>query len=556
MPIPTVRLVFGVNTSIVGYWSDGTADVTLDFTLSNEGSLRHDGEHEIELSCIHENCEEQSVSLSLTDGYGPALGSFTLRLPMGVQTAVELDYGGAELVTLNIEVRERILGVEHDLWECYIDREPVPDPAGGSLHGCSGFGSTTTVKWLNDVPIKVWATGEPQYIAVLESVLSELAPILDLTFVWVEAEHQADFKAFMSVRRSRVLDLGFDATSVDYGGFAGVNTVSGETIAGYIVVWSLESSSWDAFTNRAVRTATIHEALHALVPMGHSTRLTSIMGGSGLNKWSPRDAELARLHAHHLIRPGMTVPDVESLIVFREELLDDMGLEPVTDPLDMVWRAYTSLEEAGSMGYKLRGGWTDRQCNRMFGVRRGPLPFVMGGFRRFADDPAASYFTDHRNDFFLFYSEPEADWLRYIRPHGGEWRFATWNQVEEASNWWPLNFKFHRALRGLIMDWSDEDVTVETTAPPPPPHIVIHATFNPSYSSVWDWSGVESLNFTIELSPENFDIEGYKWTMRHDPAVHTNACLNYEEVATDFKLGVTVEVPDRIPDSANVYQKP
>ena len=99
------------------------------------------------------------------------------------------------------------------------------------------------------------------------------------------------------------------------------------------------------------------------------------MGGSGLNTWSPMDAELIKLNSHPLVRPGMSMDNVREVIVLTDKLLDYPVVESDAaplDPLDLVWRAYIALEEAGSASYRLSGGWTDRACNYTFGVRRGP----------------------------------------------------------------------------------------------------------------------------------------------------------------------------------------
>ena len=55
----------------------------------------------------------------------------------------------------------------------------------------------------------------------------ELSPILDLDFVWVDSEEEADFKAYVGVPRSEALDLGF-AKWVDYGGIGSASVDSGE----------------------------------------------------------------------------------------------------------------------------------------------------------------------------------------------------------------------------------------------------------------------------------------------------------------------------------------
>ena len=124
---------------------------------------------------------------------------------MGV-TTVMFGYGDGKSLTLDVDVPERILGVARDLWECYSDRPPGGVEIGGDVFdGCGGWSAPTVQKWLNDVPVKVWATGDATHIAVLETILTELAPTLDLEFVWVSSEEEADLKAFVGVPRSQSL---------------------------------------------------------------------------------------------------------------------------------------------------------------------------------------------------------------------------------------------------------------------------------------------------------------------------------------------------------------
>ena len=264
-----------------GYWSDGTADVTVSATLRNDGDLQVDAPQTITSACTPatEGCH-QEITLALPDGYRPASASFTIRAPMGV-TTVMFGYGDGKSLTLDVDVPERILGVARDLWECYSDRVVN----GQFLGGCGGWQSPTVQKWLNDVPVKVWATGDTTHIAVLETVLTELAPVLDLEFVWVSSEEEADLKAFVGVPRSRASEIGFDRDPewVDYWGFAGANVNGGEVTSGHIVIWDIGAAAFRSPID-SIRSVTIHEALHALVPISHSTRPASIMGGSGLNK--------------------------------------------------------------------------------------------------------------------------------------------------------------------------------------------------------------------------------------------------------------------------------
>ena len=247
-----VRLAFHAESTVLGYWSDGTADVKVTATLRNDGTLRLDGAQEITAICIAESdprrdCREE-LRLSLPDGFAPASESFTLRLPMGA-TTLTFDYGQDEPLALDIDVPERILGVDRDVWECYADRPPegfTLGPHNDWMAGCSGWGKPTVEKWLNDFPVKVWATGHPDYIAVLETILSELSPILNSEFEWVDAEEDADFKAFVGVPRSEADSLGVSDPFyvTEAWGFASANVNRGEATSGYMVVWHSDLTGW------------------------------------------------------------------------------------------------------------------------------------------------------------------------------------------------------------------------------------------------------------------------------------------------------------------------
>ena len=142
-PVPVVRLALDAESTVVGYWSDGTADVEVTATLRNDGTLRLDRAQDVTATCIAEGDERRAcreeASLSLQDGFAPNSESFSLRLPMGM-TTVTFDYGGAESLTFDVEVPERILGVDRDVWECYADRPQERTEIEGELFdGCGGW---------------------------------------------------------------------------------------------------------------------------------------------------------------------------------------------------------------------------------------------------------------------------------------------------------------------------------------------------------------------------------------------------------------------------------
>ena len=208
-PVPVVKLVLDAESTVAGYWSDGTADVEVTATLRNEGTLRLDGAREVTATCISEGDERRAcseeLSLSLPDGFAPSSDSFTLRLPMGA-TTLAFDYGEDEPLTFDVDVPERILGVDRDVWECYSDRPPKGWSWETHDALCGGLDHGLIVeKWIGDVPVKVWAIGPPNYIELLESVLNEMASLTGLEFEWIDSFEQADFRAYLGQTDTELL---------------------------------------------------------------------------------------------------------------------------------------------------------------------------------------------------------------------------------------------------------------------------------------------------------------------------------------------------------------
>ena len=178
--------------------------------------------------------------------------------------------------------------------------------------------------------------GDPRYIDVLDEVLSELSPLLNLEFGWVDSEHQADLKAFVGISRSERVRYGFDVGYdyyVDYAGFGGARMRNGEALSGHLVVWLRDHDEWEADDRNWAKHVTIHEVLHAMGPIGHSTRIGSVVSySSDLKRLSPMDEALIRLNSHDLVKPGMTMDEVRALVVFRRDLLDADASTSGTEP--------------------------------------------------------------------------------------------------------------------------------------------------------------------------------------------------------------------------------
>ena len=95
---PATRLSLEVETSARDeYWSDGTANVDVAFSLRNEGYAGFETPQPISFVCLQgdevvQGCGDE-FTVSLADGFGPEdTESLMIRMPMGI-TLLEAEYG-------------------------------------------------------------------------------------------------------------------------------------------------------------------------------------------------------------------------------------------------------------------------------------------------------------------------------------------------------------------------------------------------------------------------------------------------------------------------------
>ena len=525
--MPVVRLTLVGEAEVLGYWSDGTATVELTTTLLNTGDLRHTEPQEVVVACQAPASCYESVTLTLADGFGPAHGSFILRVPIG-ELVADITYGGQQPRRMVVDVPERILGITRDLWDCYAHRLPREIELYGEFFaGCGGWGERWVVKWANDVPVKVWATGEQMHLEILDEVLAELSPILNLQFEKVETAEDADFTAYVGVDPANAKALGIDVGDrlLHAWGFASPTEVDrGEVLRGQMIIWDVGSDDYND-----LKSVTLHEALHALVPIRHSTRPASIVGASGLSRLSPRDIALFRFHANSLVRPGMRMSHVEQLIVFSDELLDEPAPGP-TDAISLLWDAYVGLVEADSATFLLSGSNRGNGCSYSFGRRR-PLVWSIEEFRPFKDDPALVHLQVNQD---LFRVQRTSDGRTYWRQVDGEWESVDTSVVADATDWWWWSGKLLRTMRSVLMEADPADIAVQTK---PDGDYVLSVVLDNSYTSMWDWKTAVSLRFALTLDVASHQVKGYEW--ERTGKVHPRRCITYKEVATDGLVGET-----------------
>ena len=531
-----MNLVLDVDATVSGYWSDGTANVEITTSLRNVGNLQFKDVQQISVTCSQggeavSDCAGK-FSVSLPDGFGPATETLTLRVPMG-QVSLEFDYGEDETHALMVDVPERILGVERDVWECFSDRG---EPGEFNLDfPCSGWYTETIVKWDQDKPVKVWANPDvnPKYILILEQVLEVVSPILNLEFQWVAAEAEADFLAHVGVDRSNADDIGIHCVD---GGGCGLKTVKdGVAYRGRLAVWGLGAEDDDY-----VYGTTLHEALHSLVPIGHRQRdATSIMSYNSVvdeRVIHRMDEALLRLHSHPLIQPGMTMARVRELVVLRDELLDQPELAPLT-PMRILEEAYLRLQAAGSAHYTV--SLSESNCSDGF----GPAVYETANYS--FEGPRWTHINDGSDRYYMVQHDERINY-EFEQPNRGElWSNNTgeWREVD-----WDKSGR-SEALR-LYNESSLQDVLIEIFSRPDAADVEVlgRSDGDLTLKARLREEGRHlpaSTEITMVLDEQSYEIREYrvKW-----PA--GARCGVSEMRAHDGRYGVEFEFPDAVTEKS------
>ena len=299
--------------------------------------------------------------------------------------------------------------------------ETTPFNELGYYGDCAGWGTWAGQKWDQDVPVRVWATGRDNYIAVLREALGELSPLLGLDFIWVDSEEEATLKAYMGLPASQATMFGFHSVCAESRGCGSPVTVTPEGVVrdARMAVWLNQDAWWTeiGLLDSHIKYTTLHEALHALVPINHREDPASILNNHNalvLPTLSRMDEALIRLHQHRLVKPSMTPGDIEPLIVFREDLLDSPA-DPEQDGYELVRSARAGLVEADSARFRIRGGWSGQNCNAGFGWAEFELAGLPKGYAkiiRFKEDD--SHFSiivpGDSGGEFEFWSESDGQW--------------------------------------------------------------------------------------------------------------------------------------------------
>ena len=546
-PVPDELLVLDAEARVEGYWSDGTADIGLELTLQNEGSLALVGSQPIAVKCTLddsalEGCDADT-EISLPDGFGPVASNLTLRVPMGL-VKLDIDYGGDAPHIVYLNVPERILGVGRGIWACYGDRSVANNSEG--FNGCYGWYEPTVEKWRSGSTVRVWATGHDNYIRAFRETLDEqLSQVLNLTFEWVEDEWDADYVAILGVSESDERPDRWANCPHAWGCGGPIDVRGGEVRKADLIVYHLENHDTflDDYPNlkRVLTGVFIHEALHGLAPTGHADRsgvVLSVMRSAGY--LTSIDKAILSLNSHPLIEPGMAITQVKPLIVFKDELLDPPPQNELTS-YDLLERALATLQKVDTVRMKIKGGWSGGRCDSRFGKRQWAT-LEIAGFDA-PDDPRLAHLQDDNDSFFIFYSDEAAavhgDGWQHWQENRAGWNLISREELWDRTAWWVRNSKLHHTISELLWYYDKDDIEVVEQSDG---RITLSVKYNPSETSPFGLKD-EQLAFTLVIDEDSYEVEQFEWVHRNHDSTY---CHTYLEEGKDIEYGVKIDIPAAI----------
>ena len=468
---PTVKLELEPAASVTGYRSDGTANVEIALSLGRSDDSDIDQTVQVSVTCSRDrarpsDCGEE-LNVSFPGGLRQASQTLTVRVPAG-QASLAFSFGedGSEILDLNIP--ERILGVDRDVWECFSDTSNVNTVLEEDEGiGCAGWAAETIQKWDQTSSHKVFVDGPAGFAAEFNDVLSELSSVFGLRFELTDTEDDADISAYVgfTVPETRAKDIHCFVPEAFGCANATWNPRTGVVSRSEIVVYNLwpdhgvDLGDFDDWRKVRFRSALVHEIVHAFGRMSHRTELLSSMNKEVHHRaeLSPMDEALLRLHGHHLVKPGMTMANVEDLIVFNDELLDPQPRDHRLAAWSLVSNAYASIREAPSATYLVRSSFPG--CTETFGWAEYQLGSPTDRHPYFE----WARIDDAENHIYVF--QLDSGQFEYWLQGPSGWSKVGPEALSAALSGWRGDLSDpHQMLESILYyaDWTDAQVSVES----------------------------------------------------------------------------------------------
>ncbi len=286
-----------------------------------------------------------------------------------------------------------------------------------------------------------------------------------------------------------------------------------------------------------IKHVTLHEALHALAAIYHRPSPLSVMNSGGqlrLSEMDDLDEAMLRLYGHPLVRPGMTMAEVERVLVFADELLDPPSAADETG-VQLAKRAYVAFVEAGSARFRVQGGWAGgRGCRGH--TFAGSL--AIGEFGN--GNPNIVHFDSNARSIFFRYFE-SAGW-RYWRQTHGAWQETTIGAIYDEANWRD-GFTDPVDMLISVIRYAGSGAIAVTRGPSGQAEMTV--TLNNALALPLLWASSATLQVSIILDTQTYEVSQYEMRWQFDVGSR-NSCPAYAVTATNGDYSVEIPIPDAI----------
>lgn len=536
---------------VASYWSDGSANVDLDLTFVNNGTNES---QVVVIECSQnevtvEDCGTEFTVEKETDVY-PTVINQTLRLPNG-ETNLAIRYGASGPKSTSATVPERIVGVDRDVWDCFSDTSNVypgyeENEEDDSFQGigCAGWRRDHVIKWPFGEAIQLWSHGDDLFLEILDEVLNDVGSLLNIEFETVETKDEAQLTVHTGIAREDA-DLTDLEDCIDFGGCADTRfDEKGQITSSNIAIWLIDIED-EKRLEQYIRSATLHELLHALTYIGHRHHdRTSVMSYEALNYTTVDGVDLGlfNLIGNPLVKPGMTFDEVLGLIIFADELNDP------PEPIDLsaqalLRRAHAALMDAGSFSFRVNGDWLGCRGNHDF----GPAQFR---FANLKPHSALWHHFEDGNDRYYHIGNP-SDWVAsewWLR-RGLSWQDVGVDRVSEATTFRAGLSSVLRILYyiNVYADPSDYSVTSRNSN-----NVLVQVSIDQPNPR---WSRDLDLQIKISINPDNYRISKYELHWNFDPR-NRNNCDQYYVRASSPVYGVDFTFPDAVRETSKLLIQP
>lgn len=554
---PPVDIQFESATDVIGYYSDGTAAVNVTASLVNYGSEPVTDLRDVLISCrkdgsVIPGCSEV-LELELTDGFGPVSSDVTLKVPPG-QIMLNLD-GGDVSGESPVFVPERVVGIDRAVWDCYRD----DGGTGGFPRGnCGGRTSDVVQKWENGRVIKFWAARLPnsdandRYIEVLEDVLAELAPTLNIEYEWVTNETEADVIARVGLSDAEARSQGFVECAGIWGCSTMVTSVDNSIASAEFVVLVNDDEPYASLgkTGEVVQYSMMHHLLSILGPLGYRDVPDSVMSADiGIRRptLSRSDREIVDLLRHPLVKPGATLDEVGEMIVFTEDLVDEAEASEMTS-LELIAEARSRLHEAGTALYELSGSWDGGEC----AASRDNFGPVQVTFGDFSGNRSRTYRMVAENErwFHLVSADRQDEEYWDVSPSSNLWRTVPVVGEQElvSSTAWSPEFSDPLVILASML-WFGRESQVEIVRSDDQERVI--AIDLSSGFAAPEWASRSRLTINnMAIDSETYAIASFNvdWEF----TVRGLSCDRYQVEARLVSYGSDLDVPTDIRDDSDI----